>query len=99
MLTRLSGRRHDVYTGVALLDLKTGRIGTRYARTRVYLRRLTKKAIVTYHKVVFPLDKAGSYAIQEEPKVVKRIEGSYSNVMGLPREIVKKMVDRIGWRA
>lgn len=92
MLKILSGKSHWVYTGVALWDQRAEKITTGIAKTKVIFRRLSDTAISNYMKRVSPLDKAGAYAIQEGPRIVRRIVGSYSNVMGLPRELVRKML-------
>ena len=94
ILNLIHGRSHTVYTGVVLYDSKMNTFQKEVARTRVFIKRLSKKDMMDYIEKVDPFDKAGSYAIQEGPRIVERIEGSYSNVMGLPKEVVKKMVDR-----
>jgi len=90
MLKRLSGKRHSVFTGVALLDRKTGEAEVQAVETAVYFKRLSKADIEAYLEAVNTLDKAGGYAIQEGPKLVDHIEGSYSNVIGLPRELLRR---------
>jgi septum formation protein len=96
MLQMLSGRMHSVYTGVALLDKKSGKAKAVCVRTRVYMKKLDAKQIENYFRKMNPLDKAGAYAIQMNPKIVKRIDGSYSNVVGLPVEMLKEMLKRFG---
>ncbi len=86
MLKTLSGHTHDVYTGWAMRDLLSGRKTVRCVRSRVKIRELSKEAIRQYFKKMNPLDKAGSYAVQSRPSVVRFIDGSYSNVMGFPME-------------
>ncbi len=92
MLAQLSGKCHYVVTGVSLIDHATHVILTGYTRTAVYFKKLSSKAIKEYFKKVNPLDKAGGYAIQEGPKLVRKIEGSYTNVIGLPVELVKQLL-------
>jgi septum formation protein len=84
MLRRLSGRTHQVYTGVCLTTPQWQRTFT--ARTDVTFARLTEEQIDHYVRRYAPLDKAGAYGIQEWIGYVgvERIEGSYFNVMGLP---------------
>ena len=94
----LSGRAHFVYTGIALLDLKTGRMKLAYEKTKVFIRRLSRPEIEKYFMKVNPLDKAGAYAIQMKPKIVEQIKGSYSNVVGLPLEKLKKILQTAGFR-
>ena len=83
MLDALSGRRHEVLTGVAL----RGPDGTRTAlsATDVYFREISRDEALAYWQSGEPCDKAGAYAIQGLGGVfVERIEGSYSGVVGLP---------------
>ena len=91
----LSGRTHWVYTGVALYSPTDGRIHSGYAKTRVDFRRLSGRDIANYLKRINPFDKVGSYAIQVGQKIVREIEGSYTNVMGLPCELVSSMLRQI----
>jgi len=96
MIASISGRRHFVFTGLALLDLKTGSLWTGCEKTKVHVKRLSRKDILDYISQVHPFDKAGGYAIQMGPKIVKKIDGSYSNVVGLPVEMLKRMLRKIG---
>lgn len=83
MLARLSGRTHEVYSGVALLH--AGGIDSLAVRTRVSFRATTAAERSAYWASGEPAGKAGAYAIQGLGAVfVERIEGSYSNVVGLP---------------
>ena len=83
-LDRLSGRRHQVLTAVALLT-PGGKIRTRIVLTRVGFRRLTPSEIQTYIELREGLGKAGGYAIQGHAEAfVSRLDGGYSNVVGLP---------------
>jgi septum formation protein len=87
MLERLQGRTHQVTTGICLLHLREHRQAGFTESTAVSFRALDEQSIREYFSRVNPLDKAGAYAIQEEGDlIVKRIEGSYSNVVGLPME-------------
>ncbi len=91
MLSRLSGRWHEVYTGVAFWDRARNRMRLVSVKTRVLFSKLSAEAIRQYMQKVYPLDKAGAYAIQESPKAVRRIQGSYTNVVGLPAEWVGRV--------
>lgn len=84
MLRRLAGRGHDVWTGVCLIGRRT----TAFAeRTAVFFRPLGDDQIDAYIATGEPLDKAGAYAIQGLAGAwIDRIEGSYTNVVGLPLE-------------
>ena len=83
MLTLLSGRAHDVLTGICLLELDECRVAVE--QTKVQLRAISEQEIETYVKSGEPLDKAGAYAIQGGAgEFVERVEGCYFNVVGLP---------------
>lgn len=86
MLRKLSGRRHEVYTGVTLLSQQ--QTLSFYDVTEVYCKEVSDEEIDFYSDNFKPYDKAGSYGVQDwwGLVVVKRIEGSYTNVMGLPTE-------------
>ena len=91
MLRRLSGRRHDVLTGVALHAV--GRGCREVARTQVDFRVLSAAEITWYVGSGEPDGKAGAYAIQgRASRFVTRIDGSYSNVVGLPIEVVDRLL-------
>lgn len=96
MLRALSGRTHDVWTGVALFAPgKEG--GTRelahVERTRVTFRELSEAEIVDYVASGEPLDKAGAYAIQGgAAPFVERVDGDYDNVVGLPLATVRQLL-------
>ncbi len=83
MLERLSGRPHDVLTGVALAW--RGAMRARVEKTTVWFRPLSAAEIAWYVASGEPRDKAGAYAIQGlASRFIPRIEGSYANVVGLP---------------
>jgi septum formation protein len=85
MLELLNGRAHSVITGFTVIDTSTKKKVSRSVETRVYFRKLTAKEISSYIRTGEPLDKAGAYAIQGTgAMLVKKIEGDYFNVMGLP---------------
>lgn len=85
MLTQLSGTSHKVVTGVALVDALTERTIVWAETTRVYFRELHKTEIADYIATGEAADKAGAYGIQERGAAfVRRIEGCYFNVVGLP---------------
>lgn len=87
MLGELEGCSHDVLTGVCLLHLRSHRQAVFAEQTSVRFLSLTEDKIRGYVSRVHTLDKAGAYAIQEEGEsIVESIEGSYTNVVGLPVE-------------
>lgn len=97
-LCRLSGQVHDVRTGVCLFQPKSGLYRTFVESTRVRWNPISRKEIEDYVQAFRPLDKAGSYGIQEIPETfVASIEGSRSNVMGLPMEAFEKNLVQFRW--
>jgi septum formation protein len=122
MLARLSGRRHEVFTGVCVIHRTLEAELTFAERTRVWMRSLSRVQIRDYFTKVNPLDKssgklryagnpnesggfsghpalgwAGAYAIQQHGDlIVERIEGSFSNVMGLPVERLQATFEKLG---
>jgi septum formation protein len=97
MLRALSGRTHSVITGFTVLDTETGKVVSKSVETRVHMRRLTLREIHAYVRTKEPLDKAGGYAIQERGAVlVDRIEGDYSNVVGLPLSALAEVLEEFG---
>ncbi len=91
MLGRLNGRAHDVLTGVAVVGPGGARSGVE--RTRVWFDPMTADEIDRYVATGEPLDKAGAYAIQGlASRYIPRIEGSYTNVVGLPVALVARLM-------
>ena len=83
MLTALSGKMHEVTTGLALIN--RNEIRTTSVTTKVFFDTMTKADIDAYIATEEPMDKAGAYAIQgKAARFIEKIEGSYSNVVGLP---------------
>ncbi len=90
MLARLQGRSHQVVTGVSLIHLRKHQERIFAASTDVLFHPLDGAQIREYTTRVHTLDKAGAYAIQEAGEVlISEISGSYSNVVGLPLEILR----------
>jgi septum formation protein len=95
MLRALSGQWHEVLTGVTLA--RAGQIVSDIASTRVKFAELSDAEIDWYVSTQEPMDKAGAYAIQGHASLfIERIEGSYSNVVGLPAQLVYRMADQMG---
>ena len=87
ILAKLSGRTHDVVTGVCVRCLENDILVRFEEATHVTFRMLTPEAIEKYIKAVNVLDKAGAYAIQEHgDDIIQGIDGSLTNVIGLPVE-------------
>lgn len=86
-LTRLSGRTHEVVTGVALLRRRDGLRRVWSESTFVTFKTLSPETIREYMRLVDVLDKAGSYALQEHGEMlIDRVDGGAENVVGLPLE-------------
>ncbi len=105
-LKNLSGQWHKVVTAVTLLDVVSGKSLTRALSTKVKFRNLEENEIREYIEKFNPLDKAGSYGIQDfvdeknvknPPKesFIEKIEGDYENVMGISTKLVLEMLDKI----
>jgi septum formation protein len=98
MLESLSGRTHEVLTGVAVLRLPEGAAQIEQELTRVTLAPLSKEEIEDYITTGEPFGKAGAYAIQGRAgRFVTRIEGCYFNIVGLPLGRLYRMLRELGW--
>lgn len=96
MLNLLSGRAHEVFTGLCLIDARTGRELTGIVRTGVTFRPLSESEIDNYVETGDPLTRAGAYGIQGTAKdFVESIDGSYENVVGLPVDAVLEMISEV----
>ena len=97
MLSVLSGTFHDVYTGLCIIDMPTGKYYINYARTKVFFKELTPFQIKTYIASGEPFDKAGAYGIQGKGALlVEKIEGCYFNVVGLPVSLLYEAIKEFG---
>ena len=100
MLNSLQGRRHDVYTGVAVLDYDENgekHVYNYSVGTAVYVNEMTEEEIRAYVETKDPLDKAGAYGIQGRFAAhIDRIEGDYYNVVGLPVSRVYRSLRELG---
>lgn len=94
ILGALNGKTHSVYTGIAMIQVSTGRTEIGYSETKVKFRKASQEEIQSYVATGEPLDKAGAYGIQGKGGVlVEGIEGCYFNVVGLP---VSKTTEMLG---
>jgi septum formation protein len=97
MLTRLAGREHQVFTGVAVAH--GGRVESELERVAVRFRPLHRRDCEAYVATGEPMDKAGAYGIQGfGSALVESIHGDYFAVMGLPVVCTLKLIERFGWR-
>ncbi len=93
MLRKLSGRPHEVHTGVAVVS--GAGVRSDVETTRVWFEVMTDEDISWYVGTGEPMDRAGAYAIQGlASRFIPRIEGSYSNVVGLPVAMVSSILMR-----
>ena len=97
MLRRLRGREHEVITGVAVVDARTGRSEATAVVSRVRMAEYGDAEIEAYLATEEPLDKAGAYAIQGRGgALVAGLDGSFSNVVGLPLEETARVLAAFG---
>ncbi len=100
MLERLSGRTHRVISGVAVAARPGARMLSGVETTRVAFRALTRREIERYAATPEPYDKAGAYAIQQRAGAfVRRVNGCYVNVVGLPVSLMLELLQKAGWQA
>ncbi len=96
ILSRLSGKTHTVYTGFAIKNIDKNKLILDFEKTEVTFRKLLPKEIKNYIASGSPMDKAGAYGIQDDfgAVFVKRINGCYYNVVGLPlAKIYKSLLE------
>jgi septum formation protein len=97
ILRSLSGRTHEVWTAVCICHAARAQWQSFHEISRVHFRKLSERAIRDYLAKVNPLDKAGAYAAQGHgTEIIERIEGSYSNVVGLPMEATTQALRAFG---
>jgi septum formation protein len=86
MLKLLSGREHSVFTGFAIVDAQSKKHIAEVEETRVRFRKLNDKEILTYIESGSPMDKAGSYGIQDDfgAVFIEKVNGCFYNVVGFP---------------
>ncbi|MGI6129956.1 MAG: Maf family protein, partial [bacterium] len=97
MLRQLSGRWHQVFTGVAVTEVPSGHTMHCHETTAVKFRALRASEIDAYVRTKEPLDKAGAYGIQGKGALlVERIDGCYFNVVGLPLVKLARLLARFG---
>lgn len=97
-LSLLSGNKHQVKTAIYLLDLNTNESMSHIETTQVFFRKLSEQEIYDYIATKEPLDKAGAYAIQGVGRqFVKKYEGDFNNVVGLPLHAIEKLFRLKGW--
>ncbi len=99
ILSKLAGNAHEVVSGVAVVDAATGRESTGLERTKIFFKPATPAQIREYAATGEPMGAAGAYKMQGKGAfLVEKMEGSYSNVMGLPLEKLSKILEQFGVR-
>ena len=97
-LKMLSGRMHNVYSGITLIEIKNQRIISGFANTEVYFKKLSSTEIDNYINSNEWVDKAGGYAIQGKASFfIREIKGSFYNVVGLPVELLYDILKRFNY--
>ncbi len=97
MIRFLAGRKNEVITGLALLDLQTGILTRSASRSIVKIKKMNASERLAYvRSAAHPYDKAGGYAIQGSPRIARRVSGSYSNIIGFPRELMRRLLKQAG---
>jgi len=98
ILSALAGTEHRVVTGLALVDIRPGRRLLAHAVTRIRMAAMTPDQIEAYVASGEALGKAGAYAIQETgDRYVDEVDGSFTNVVGLPMELLERMLKAAGY--
>ena len=97
MVTRLSGRSHQVLTGLAVVDMRTGRAAEGFESTDVTFRKLSADEVGRFVDAVHPTDRAGAYTVDGPGSLlVERYDGCYQNVLGLPIVRLDRLLREVG---
>jgi septum formation protein len=97
MLKRLSGKAQWIYTGLAVFDKGLNKMRVSHEKTKIFMDKLSDREIENYFSLVSPLDKAGSFDIQGKGAFfIRRIEGCFYNVVGLPLRKLYGMLKTAG---
>src|SRR4029077_6843280 len=96
-LRALSGKSHQVYTAVHVIDGRSGRRAQGISRTHVTMRELSAREIAAYVRTGEAQDKAGAYAIQGKGRrLIASIRGPYDNVVGMPMRLLTRLLGEFG---
>jgi septum formation protein len=97
MLKRMSGKNIAVYTGLCVIDARTGKKVLDYDRSTVKVKRIKKNDVMKYFRLLGPYDKAGGFSIEGAGSFIfDDIKGSYFNILGLPPVKLKAMFEKLG---
>lgn len=95
-LLQLRGTTHQVYTGFTFIDQKSNQTISDYDVSHITLKNFSDQLLNEYVTKFQPLDKAGSYAVQElDNRYIEKLEGSYSNIVGLPLEKIAPILTKL----
>jgi len=96
-LFRLSGTGHDVITGMYVINTKTGKVAIDSTKSKVHLQKVPNEVIKKYVASGLYKGKAGCYNINdpEFESFIDKVEGSFSNIMGLPKGKIKEMINKV----
>ena len=98
MIARLSGKTHQVITGLAIIDTGTGRAAEGFESTDVTFRELSSEEIARFVEAVNPVDRAGAYTVDGPGSLlVARYNGCYQNVLGLPIVRLDALLRSVGY--
>jgi septum formation protein len=97
MLRLFSGKKHEIYSGIVLINCATGATIKDFEVTKVYFKELSDKEILSYVKTGEPFGKSGSYGIQGLASIfVEKVEGCYFNIVGFPVNNIYKNLEKMG---
>ena len=97
IIKELSGNKHSVITGFTIINAKSGKKISKAVKSNVYFRKLRDEEIENYVNKEKPLDKAAAYAIQEGGSaLIGRVEGDYTNIVGLSMPALIKELKKFG---
>jgi septum formation protein len=97
MLKSFSGNAQDVLTGVVVLDASTKQVIVAVDKIKVYFKKLSTQDILSYIKTAEPFDKAGGYGPQGPGfNLIQKIEGEFTNILGLPMAVVFNALEKLG---
>jgi MAF protein len=97
MLKTLSARAQDLYTGIAVIDVDSKKVIQAVEKTRIFMDAMTDEQITAYFSKVSPVDKAGGFDIQGKGAFfIRRIEGCFYNVVGLPVRTLFRILTKMG---
>lgn len=99
ILSQLSGKTHQVISGIVVLDLESNKIAQDIVTTCVTFKRLTDQVITDYVATKEPFGKSGAYSSQEKGKaLIEKIDGDYTNVIGLPMQSFTRLLRELGYK-